>query len=63
MKNKYIGIILIVIGTVLAYWGYQEFDSAGSQFNRALGGDISMEALVGLVGGAVCIVVGIFRVK
>ena len=63
MNNKIIGIVLIVIGTALAIWGYNVYDSAGSQLNRAFSGETPVEAWAGMVGGAICIVLGIFRVK
>jgi len=63
MNKKVIGIVLIVIGVVLAAWGYNIYDSAGSQFSRALSGNAPVEAWIGMVGGAICIVIGIFNVK
>jgi len=63
MSNKYIGIILIVIGVALAVWGYNIYDSAGSQVSRAFSGDTPIEAWAGMVGGAICIVIGILKVK
>ncbi|WP_455199038.1 DUF3185 family protein [Kaarinaea lacus] len=63
MNSKYIGIALIIIGVALAIWGYNVYDSAGSQVSRALTGDAPVEAWLGMVGGAICIVVGILKVK
>lgn len=63
MNNKLIGIVLIVIGVALAVWGYNIYDSAGSQVSRALSGDAPIEAWAGMVGGAICMVSGIFKVK
>ena len=63
MNNKNIGIILIVVGVALAAWGYNIYDSAGSQVSRAFSGDAPVEAWAGLVGGAICIVLGIMKVK
>jgi len=63
MNNKYIGIILIIIGVALALWGYNIYDSASSQVSRAVSGDTPIEALAGMVGGAICIVIGILKVK
>lgn len=61
--NKLIGIVLIVVGVALAIWGYNIYDSAGSQIERALNGDTPMEAWAGMVGGVICVVIGIYRVK
>lgn len=63
MNNKNIGIILIIIGVALAFWGYNVYDSAGSQVSRALSGDAPIKAWAGMVGGAICVALGIFKVK
>jgi uncharacterized membrane protein YidH (DUF202 family) len=63
MNNKYIGIILIIVGVALAYWGYNIYDSGTSQVTRALSGDAPIEAWAGMIGGAICIVIGISRLK
>ena len=63
MKTKYVGIILLVIGVALVAWGYNVYDSAGSQLTRAVSGDTPIEAWVGMVGGAICIIVGALRIK
>ena len=63
MNNKIIGIVLIIAGVALALWGYNIYDSAGSQVSRVLSGDIPLEAWAGMVGGAICLVIGILKVK
>jgi len=63
MKNKSIGIILLVVGVALAVWGYNIYDSASSQITRALSGDVPIEAWGGMVGGAICILIGILKIK
>ena len=63
MNNKIIGIVLLVIGIALAAWGFNIYDSAGSQVSRALSGDAPIEAWAGMVGGAICIVIGILKIK
>ena len=63
MNNKIIGIVLIIVGVALAFWGYNIYDSAGSQITRALSGDTPLEAWAGMVGGVICVVIGIFKVK
>lgn len=63
MNNKIIGSIFIVVGIALAIWGFNVYDSAGSQVSRAISGDSPIEAWLGMVGGAVCIVLGIFKLK
>ena len=61
--NKLIGIVLIVVGVALATWGYNVYDSVSSQIGRALSGDTPVEAWAGMIGGAICFVIGIFKVK
>lgn len=63
MNNKIIGIVLIIIGVALAMWGYEIYDSAGSQVSRAFSGDAPLKAWAGMIGGAVCLLIGITKVK
>ena len=63
MINKFAGIVLLVVGVALVAWGYSVYDSAGSQFSRALSGDTPMEAWAGMVGGAICVLIGILKIK
>ena len=63
MNKKFIGIVLIAIGVALAAWGYNSYDSVGSQLSRTFSGDAPIEAWAGMVGGAICIVIGILKVK
>jgi uncharacterized membrane protein YidH (DUF202 family) len=63
MNNKYMGIVLIVVGVALAAWGYNIYDSAGSQLSRALSGDTPVKAWIGMVIGAISIGVGIFKMR
>ena len=63
MNNRIIGIILIVVGIALTLWGYDVYESAGSQISRVFSGDTPMEAWLGLVGCAICIIVGVRKVK
>jgi uncharacterized membrane protein YidH (DUF202 family) len=63
MNNKILGIILLAVGVALAAYGYNVYDSAGSQLTRALSGDTPIEAWAGMVGGAICILIGILKMK
>ena len=63
MNNKILGIILIIAGTALAYWGFDIYDSASSQISRAFSGETPLEAWAGMVGGAICVVLGIAKIK
>ncbi|OIO72616.1 MAG: hypothetical protein AUJ57_05590 [Zetaproteobacteria bacterium CG1_02_53_45] len=61
--NKIIGIVLVIGGVALAMWGYNIYDSAGSQLSRALNGDVPVKAWAGMVGGAICIAIGVLKIK
>lgn len=63
MKKTHLGIILIIVGVALAYWGYEVYDSAGSQISRAFSGDAPIEAWAGMIIGVICVVIGISKVK
>lgn len=63
MNNKIIGIILVIAGAALAVWGYNIYDAASSQVTRALSGETPIEAWAGMVGGIVCVLVGLTRLK
>ncbi len=63
MNNKIIGIVLIIVGVVLAMWGYDIYDSTSSQLSRALSGDTPIEAWAGMGGGVILVLIGITKVK
>lgn len=63
MNSKIIGIVLIAVGVALAIWGYNVYNSAGSQISKVVSGNTPIEAWLGMVGGAVCLVVGVFKLK
>lgn len=63
MNNRYLGIALIIIGVALAIWGFNIYDSAGSQITRALSGETPIKAWAGMVAGALCVAIGLFKIK
>jgi len=64
MKNdKMIGIALLIVGAGLLFWGYDIYDSAGSQVSRAIGGEAPTKAYALLIGGAICAALGVFKLK
>lgn len=63
MNNKIVGIVLVVAGVALAIWGYNIYDSAGSQITRAVNGETPIEAWVGMVGGVIALLIGISKLK
>ena len=55
-----IGIALLVTGTGLAYWGYQQSGSIGSQISQTLTGSHSDKVMMLYIGGATSFVVGLY---
>ena len=58
--NKIVGIILVVVGAGLAFWGYRMSSSIGSQLSQAFSGSPSDKVMAFYIGGAACLVVGLF---
>ena len=60
MTKKIIGLILVVAGIGLAYWGYRMSGSLGSQLSQAFTGSPTDKVMACYIGGAVSLVVGLF---
>jgi len=58
--NKIIGIILLVVGVGLAYWGYRLSGGVGSQVTQAVTGSPTDKIMAFYIGGAVSLAVGLF---
>jgi hypothetical protein len=54
------GIVLIVVGLGLAYWGYQESGSVGSSLNQAFSGSPSDNVMIKYIAGAASTATGAF---
>ena len=59
-QMKIAGIVLIVVGLGLAYWGYEESSSLGSSLNQAFSGSPSDNVMIKYIGGAASLAVGAF---
>jgi hypothetical protein len=57
---KVIGLVLVVGGAGLAYWGYQLSGSLAAQLSKGLTGALPDEVMYRYIGGAVSCVVGLF---
>jgi hypothetical protein len=57
---KAIGLILVITGIGLAYWGYQISGSIGSQLHQAFSGSHSDEVMIRYIAGASSSVAGLF---
>ncbi|MDH3454371.1 MAG: DUF3185 family protein [Desulfuromonadales bacterium] len=54
------GLVLLVVGAGLAYWGYQMSGSLTSQLTRTVSGALPDAVMYRYIGGAVSGVVGVF---
>lgn len=59
-EKKLVGLILLAVGAVLLYFGYNASQSVGSQFKEAWSGSMSDKAMLYYLGGAVSLAVGAF---
>jgi phosphate/sulfate permease len=57
---KIIGIVLVVIGLGLAFWGYRLSGGVGSQITQAVTGSPTDKIMASYIGGAVSFVVGLY---
>lgn len=61
MKDtKLIGLICIVAGAILLYFGWQSSQSIGDQLTESLTGRFTDDTLFFIIGGAVAVVVGLY---
>lgn len=57
--KKIVGLVLLVVGAVLLYFGWQATDAPLEQARESLTGDYSDQTMLYLVGGAAACVAGI----
>ena len=60
--NKVIGIVLLVVGVTLLYFGWEAYNSVASEASQAITGETTDEAMWYLIGGAVAVIVGLYGV-
>ncbi len=58
--NKLIGLVLLVVGLILLYFGWQASQSVGDQVAEAFTGQFTDETLWFLIGGAAAAVAGAY---
>ena len=58
IMKRMISIALLIAGALLLYFGYQEYNSLGSELDQAFGGSGSTEAILMLVAGAILAILG-----
>ena len=59
-NTKILGIVLIVAGIGLAFWGYQMSGSLGSQVNQAFNGSYTDKVMIVYIAGAASFIAGLF---
>ena len=59
---KLIGLILIILGVGLAFWGYQVSSSVGSQLNQAFSGS-DTEVMALYISAAISLLAGLYIIK
>lgn len=57
---KVIGLILVVVGIALIYWGYQASGAFDAKVVKAFSGAEPDEIMYKYIGGAVSLVVGVY---
>jgi hypothetical protein len=60
--KKIAGIVLLVVGVVLLYFGFQATDAPLEQARETLTGDYSDQTMIYLIGGAAAAVAGLLLV-
>jgi hypothetical protein len=59
MPSKTIGIVLLVVGALLLYFGLQATEAPLEQARETLTGDYSDQTMVYLIGGAAAAIAGV----
>ncbi len=58
--TKVVGIVLLVVGIGLVFWGYQMSGALGSQLTKTLTGSMPEAVMYRYIGGAACFFAGLF---
>lgn len=58
--NKMIGIVLLVAGAILLYFGWEAYNSAASEVTRAVTGEPTDNAMWYLIGGTAAVLIGLY---
>ncbi|MBW0147138.1 DUF3185 family protein [Marinobacter arenosus] len=59
-SSKLVGIVLLVVGIALLYFGYQSTQSVGNQLTETVTGRFTDETMLYLIGGAAAAAAGAF---
>lgn len=58
--TRIIGLVLLVAGLGLAFWGYQLAGSVGSKITQAFTGSATDKVMTFYIGGAASFIVGLY---
>jgi hypothetical protein len=56
--NKVSGLICLVVGGILIYWGYNLSQGVGSQINNLFNGSPGDKPMLLYIGGSILVLVG-----
>lgn len=57
---RVIGLVLVVVGIALIYWGYTDSGALSSKVTKTFSGSESDNIMYKYIGGAVSLVVGVY---
>lgn len=57
---KLLGIVLLVVGLILLFFGWQSTESVGEQLTEAVTGRFTEQTMLYLIGGAVAAIAGLY---
>ncbi len=60
--NKVIGVVLLVVGIILLYFGWEAYNSFASDVSQELTGETTDNAMWYLIGGVVAAIVGLYGI-
>ncbi|HEY2329317.1 MAG TPA: DUF3185 family protein [Verrucomicrobiae bacterium] len=60
--NKISGLICLVVGGLLIYWGHNMSQAVGSQLNNLVNGSPGDKPMLLYIGGAILLVAGLGQV-
>ena len=60
--QKVSGLICLVVGGLLIYWGYNMAHAVGSQINNIVTGSPGDKPMLLYIGGAILVIVGLGQV-
>jgi hypothetical protein len=59
-NQRLVGVVLLVVGIILLYFGWQASESLGDQITRTFTGRFTNDTMWYLIGGAAAAVAGVF---